>query len=146
MWEITFDKPQEGKETTGGKDASLKIRRLARRMKHDVTKTIFSVGSFMYSYTRDKRVRVNGHVLGRTRCTESRGSSDCAARNPTGAIDSGTVAATGGAYRLVSGQTGGPDAGSFHLPNRDCGSGAMVATEFESQGRAIGQRGGSTVL
>ena len=49
MWEITFDKPREGKETTGGKEASLKIRRLARRMEHNVTKTIFSVGPFMCS-------------------------------------------------------------------------------------------------
>ena len=27
-------------------------------------------------------------------------------------------------------------------PNPDCGSGTMAATEFQSQGRAIGQRGG----
>src|SRR4029434_9139762 len=97
---------------------------------NDVSKTNFSVGSFMCSYTRNKRVR------------QSRSAGDCAARNPTGAGNRGTVAAIGGAHRVVPGRAGGPDSGSFYLPNRDCRSGAMVATEFESQGRSIGQRGG----
>src|SRR6266850_3089896 len=111
-------------------------------MNHDLGKTISGNGSFMCSYTRDKRVRVHGHVLGKPCCTESRGSSDCAIRHSAGPDDRGTVAATGGAHRLVSGRTGGPDSGSFYVPNRDCRSGAMVATEFESQGHAIGRRGG----
>src|SRR4029450_13729342 len=111
-------------------------------MNHDLGKTISGNGSFLCSYTRNKRVGVNGHVLGKTRCTESRGSSDCAIRDSASADDSGTVGATGGAHRVVPGRTGGPDSGSFYLPNRDCRSGALVAEEFQSQGRAMGQRGG----
>src|SRR5262245_15807718 len=114
---------------------------LRRSYRHDVIQTNSSY-PFMCSYTRNKRVRRNGHVLGRTRCAESRGSSDCATRNSTGAGDRGTIAATGGAHRVVPGRTGGSNSGSFYLPNWDCRSTAMVATEFESQGRAIGQRGG----
>ncbi|HVH91654.1 MAG TPA: hypothetical protein VM783_09745, partial [Candidatus Acidoferrum sp.] len=68
-------------EAVRREEAISEIRRLVRRMNHDIGKTIFSVGSFMSSFTRNKRVRVNGHVLGRTRCTESRGSSGCAIRH-----------------------------------------------------------------
>src|SRR5882672_718781 len=103
-------------------------------MNHDLGKTISGNGSFMCSYTRNKRVRVNGHVLGKTRCTESRGSSDCATRNPTGAGDRGAGAATGGAHRLVPGRTRGPDSGSFYLPDRNCRSEPLAARKLQPEG------------
>src|SRR5437016_3809157 len=128
--EMWGDHRRSVKKQTAGRKPSLKIRRLVRRMNHDIGKTIFSVGSFMCSYTRNKRVR------------QSRGSGDCAARNPTGAIDCGTVAATGGTHRVVPGRARCRDSGSLYLPHPDCRSGALVATEFQSQGGAIGRRGG----
>jgi Protein of unknown function (DUF3300) len=47
--EITFGKPRGRKKTSGEEEASLKIRRLAGRMNHDVGKTTPSVGSFRCS-------------------------------------------------------------------------------------------------
>jgi hypothetical protein len=64
-----------------------------------------------------------------------------AAGNPTGAGNRETVAATGGAYRVVPGRTRCRDSDSLYLPHPDCRSGPMVATEFQSQGSSIGGRG-----
>ena len=57
-------------------------------------------------------------------------------------VTRGTVAATGGADRIVSRRTGRPSSGSFHLPDRDCRSEPLAATKLQSEGRTIGQRGG----
>lgn len=46
--EITFVKSKERKEASSGDGASLKIRRLVRRMKNDVGKTIFFVGPVIF--------------------------------------------------------------------------------------------------
>src|SRR5216683_2929177 len=104
------------------------MRSRLRRIDHEVSKTEFVAFAFLLPCVGQcaGRVRRSDGAIHRTTAGSGR------------ATNTGTVAATRRADRIVSGRFGGTNPRSGHLSRPNCGSRPVAATTYRTEGRTTG--------
>src|SRR5712664_2923582 len=107
------------------------MRSRLRRIDHEDSKTEFVAFAFLLPCVGQcaGRVRRSDGAIHRTTP-----GSDITTPGPGRATNTGTVAATGSADRIVSGRFGGANPRSGHLSRPNCGSRPVAATTRQIEG------------